>query len=394
MSPLTSRSPDLKRLQDEGFEVEVKDGHLLVHHVPYVAADRTVQFGVLVSELTLAGDVTTTPATHTVHFSGGAPCDGTGEPLRKIINSTTNDVLAGVQTTCMFSSKPVGTGVYADYYEKITAYVAILSSPAHTLDPDATAQTYRVVPSEPQGSVFRYADTASSRAGIGAVTQRLAAVENVAIVGLGGTGAYILDLLAKTPVARIHLFDGDRFLQHNAFRAPGAPSEEELQGAPLKVDYYADLYGKMRTGIVPHPMFVDETSIEELRGMDFVFLALDKGAIKRPLVGRLEEYDIRFIDVGMGVLVSDTSLTGLLRVTTSVPGQRSHVHERQRIPFVDSDEDNAYASNIQIAELNAMNASLAVVRFKKVYGFYVDLEREHHSVYQLDGNVLTNEDMG
>lgn len=101
-----------------------------------------------------------------------------------------------------------------------------------------------------------------------------------------------------------------------------------------------------------------------------------------------------FIDVGMGILVCDTSLTGLLRVTTSVPGQRNHVHERQRIPFADSDEDNAYASNIQIAELNALNASLAVVRFKKVYGFYVDLEREHHSVYQLDGNVLTNEDTG
>ncbi|MGV9625193.1 MULTISPECIES: ThiF family adenylyltransferase [unclassified Streptomyces] len=392
MSPLTSRSPDLKRLQDEGFEVEVKDGHLIVTHVPYVARDRTVRFGILVSELTLAGDITQAPSTHVVYFSGDTPCDHKGQPLNQLINGPSDSVLAGVRTTFMFSSKPVGTGVYKDYYEKVTAYAAILSSPAQELDPEATARTYRVVPGEPQDCVFRYADTASSRAGIGTTTQRLASIENVAIVGLGGTGAYILDLVAKTPVARIHLFDGDRFLQHNAFRAPGAASAEELKGAPLKVDYYAALYGKMRYGIVPRPVFVDETSAEELREMDFVFLALDQGAAKRLLVEQLEEYGASFVDVGMGILEGDDTLTGLLRITTSVPGQRSHIHERQRIPFVDGDEHNAYARNIQIADLNALNAALAVVKWKKLCGFYADLEHEHHSVYQLDGNILTNED--
>ena len=32
---LISLNPDLKRLQDEGYHVEVKNGHLLVHEVPY-----------------------------------------------------------------------------------------------------------------------------------------------------------------------------------------------------------------------------------------------------------------------------------------------------------------------------------------------------------------------
>lgn len=392
MSPLTSRSPDLKRLQDEGFEIEVNDGHLIVHHVPYVAPDRTVQFGVLVSELTMAGDITQPPSTHVVHFNGTTPCDRAGQPLNQVINGPSDSVLAGVQTTFMFSSKPVETGAYPDYYEKMTAYVAMLSSPAQELDPEVTARTYRVVPSEPQDSVFRYADTASSRAGIGTTTKRLASIANVAIVGLGGTGSYILDLVAKTPVRQIHLFDGDRLFQHNAFRAPGAASAEDLQGAPLKVDYYSDLYGKMRYGIITHPVFVDEATVEELRGMDFVFLSLDRGSTKRLLVAQLEEYGIPFIDVGMGVVECDESLTGLLRVTTSVPGQRSHVHDRQRIPFADGGEHNAYARNIQIADLNALNAALAVVKWKKLFGFYADLGHEHNSVYQLDGNVLTSED--
>jgi hypothetical protein len=34
----------------------------------------------------------------------------------------------------------------------------------------------------------------------------------IAIIGLGGTGSYVLDLAAKTPVKEIHLFDGDKFL--------------------------------------------------------------------------------------------------------------------------------------------------------------------------------------
>jgi hypothetical protein len=32
----------------------------------------------------------------------------------------------------------------------------------------------------------------------------------------------VLDFTAKTHVKEIHLFDGDTFFQHNAFRAPGA----------------------------------------------------------------------------------------------------------------------------------------------------------------------------
>lgn len=56
-----SRSPDLKRLCDEGFDIEVLDGYLLVHDVPYVNGQREVKRGILVSSLTTAGDVTGPP---------------------------------------------------------------------------------------------------------------------------------------------------------------------------------------------------------------------------------------------------------------------------------------------------------------------------------------------
>jgi tRNA A37 threonylcarbamoyladenosine dehydratase len=62
-------------------------------------------------------------------------------------------------------------------------------------------------------------------------------IPKVAIVGLSGTGVYVLDLVAKTPVQEIHLFDGDLFHSHNAFRSPGAASLDELRQAPKKVTY-------------------------------------------------------------------------------------------------------------------------------------------------------------
>ncbi|MGW0294164.1 ThiF family adenylyltransferase [Streptomyces tuirus] len=391
MSPqLISRSPDLRRLQDEGYGIEVRSGLLLMHHVPYVDAQRTVRYGVLVSEMSLAGDVTVVPSTHVVMFIGAEPCDHLGQPLEALINSRGRQSPApGVEVDFVFSSKPASG--YPDYYAKMTTYAAILTSPAQQLDPEATAVTYRVADDPAEESVFRYTDTASSRAGIGAATRRLQNLR-VAIVGLGGTGSYILDLVAKTPVAQIHLYDGDKFLQHNAFRSPGAASRDDLEAALNKAEHFAAVYDRMRRGVVAHPVYVDETNIETLRTADFVFLCVDDNAARRRIVEGLERYQVAFIDVGMGVYETGGQLSGLVRVTTSTSTRRRHVHDHQRIPLADGAAPNDYQRNIQIADLNSLNATLAVIRWKKLCGFYLDLEQEFHSVYQIDGNVLTNED--
>ncbi len=39
-----------------------------------------------------------------------------------------------------------------------------------------------------------------------------------------------------------------------------------------------------------------------------------------------------------------------------------------------------------------LNAALAVMKWKKLRGFYRDLENEHHSTFTTDGNMLLNED--
>lgn len=388
---LISRSPDLQRLRDEGYDVEVRSGYLLVKNVPYVNSRSEVKLGTLVSELSLSGDVTSAPGTHVAYFIGDHPCHKDGSAINKIRHQSLQQKFGqDITVDHSFSSKPL-SGRYADYYEKMTTYVAIISSPARALDPGVTAQTFPVIEPEEGESVFNYIDTASSRAGINVVTGKLE-LGKVAIVGLGGTGSYVLDLVAKTPVREIHLFDGDKFLQHNAFRSPGAPSINELREAPQKVIYFANLYSRMREGIVPHVGYVDASNVDQLVEMDFVFLSLDEGSAKKLVVEKLESDSIAFIDVGMGVYQVNESLAGVLRVTTSTPGQREHVRAKSRIPFSDGDNNNEYSRNIQIADLNALNAALAVVKWKKLCGFYQDLEREHHSTYTVDGNIITNED--
>jgi tRNA A37 threonylcarbamoyladenosine dehydratase len=386
---LISHNPDLKKLRDEGFEVEIRSNYLVVTNIPYVNSKKEIKYGVLVSELSLAGDGTIAPSTHVAYFAGEYPCDRNGVEIGQIRHQTQDTRIDETLTVNhSFSSKP--TAGYKDYYEKMTTYIAIISSPAESIDTKVTAKTFPVLETQANESPFKYIDTASSRAEINIVTKKLERGK-IAIVGLGGTGSYILDLVAKTPVREIHLFDGDVFSQHNAFRCPGAPSIEELCNKPQKVKYLKELYSKMHRGIVSHDYFISQSTVDELNAFDFTFLCLDAGEIKKLIVDKYLEWGKPFIDVGMGIQLQDESLLGILRITTSTNLKREHVKGKNRITFSES-TDNEYSKNIQVADLNALNAALAVVKWKKLYGFYLDLEKEYYSTYTIDGNMLTNED--
>ena len=385
------RSPDLKKLRDEGYDLEVRNGCLLVKDVPYVNSSRQIKHGILVIKLVLANDQTGRPDTHVAYFAGEHPCNEDGSEIEKIKHGSNAHSLAeGVPVNHSFSAKPKPADSYPDYYAQVTTYVAILSGPAQRIDPAFTAKTHPlIVPDDDSDEPFNYTDTASSRAEIVAVTKKLA-LRKIAILGVGGTGSYALDLVAKTPVKEIHLYDGDTFYQHNAFRSPGAPSGEELGAKQPKVTYFKNLYAKMHRGIVDHPVYLDASNVEELRGMDFVFVCLDKGEPKKLIVQKLEEFNIPFTDVGMGIQLDDNMLGGIVRVTTSTAQKRDHF--RGRVSFEDTPGDDDYNRNIQIADLNSLNAPLAVIKWKKHFGFYRDLKTEHHSQFSIDTNLLLNED--
>jgi ThiF family len=392
---LVSLNPDLRQLRDEGLDISVtKSRCLLIRGVPYVNAAKEVKYGILASALDLAGETTVPPQTHVVFFIGEPPCDEHGAPLPGVSPNTNHALGEGLNLNHQISRVPKtgpNAGKYPNYYEKIKTLVAIVSSPAQQLDNNARPDTRPVVlPDEDDESVFNYFDTAVTKSGIVEANRKLE-VPKVAIVGVGGTGSYVLDFVAKTPVAEIHIFDQYIFLNHNAFRCPGAPSLVELSKKQMKVSYLADVYSRMRKKIIPHDHFIDENTVEELQEMNFVFVCIDKGTAKRLIVERLQEWGNAFVDVGMGIqLGDDNTLGGIITVTTSTPNKRDHLPKR--IAFSDGEAANEYSNDVQISELNALNAALAVVKWKKHCGYYDDVTQEHYCAYTIRTNQIISED--
>ena len=385
---LINRSLDLQRLRDDGYEIEVKGPYLLAHQIPYLNSSREPNFGSLVTELTISGDVTVRPGSHVIYFVGEHPCHNDGTQLTEISHQTYDQTLyPGVCINHAFSSKP-SVGYYDDHYHKISRYADIISAPAKSLNPAVSEKTFKKLLDTDDVSPFHYLDTNSGRAKIHQISAKLSG-QRIAIVGLGGTGAYILDAIAKTPVAAIHLFDGDVFQAHNAFRSPGAASVDQLNAQPMKVAYYAEIYSKMHRHVIPHAYYIHADTMRELAQMDFLFICVDNNVVRAQLAVYLSGQGQSFIDVGLGIEISGDSLIGLVRVTTSTSAKSNHLPAR--LPAGEQ-VDNAYASNIQIAELNALNAILAIIKWKKLSGFYQDADQEFHSVYSVYLSEILNED--
>lgn len=383
-SPI-DHSPDLRRLRDEGYHIEIRGGYLLLHRVPYVNSKQQVCHGILIAPLELADLMAKRPVDHVAMFSGDYPCHSDGRPIDEMKHGGRQNLLPELVADHSFSAKPKD-GPDANFYDKMTRYAHALLGPARVIDPAATANPGAMEVTT-YNSVFMYPDTASSRAGIGALAARLA-LKKVAIVGVGGTGAYVLDLLAKTPIEQIHIIDHDEFLNHNAFRAPGAPSGEQLSRSPKKVLYFQEIYTRMHTGIVAHDTEVTADTVDLLQGCDFVFLCMDAGPNKRIAVDYLVKSLIPFIDVGIGLAVESGAINGILTVTSVTP---KFNHALDRISFTDTEARNDYATNIQTADMNSLNAALAVMKWKKFMGFYHDLVKEHYSVYTTNDNTLNSE---
>ncbi|MBX3309047.1 MAG: ThiF family adenylyltransferase [Cryobacterium sp.] len=380
---LVAHSPDLQHLVEDGFDVEVRDGNLLIHHVPFVNSEGEVTYGILVSELSTNGEQAIVPGRHEVWVVGGVPHDHQGDKILIIADEEKLDYGDGLVASCRLSGKPHGE-MPRDYHHKITNYVDLLGRYARVIDSTATFQHYPARESSEEESVFKYHDAATSRAGLSAITAKLRA-QKVAIVGLGGTGSYVLDLIAKTPIVEIHLYDDDVLYAHNAFRAPGAASLDELRQTPSKVQYFSEKYDPMRRNIVPHASRITEDNIGELAGFDFVFLTMDAGPAKRTIVETLSAWGQAFIDCGMGVQREGNALRGTLRITAAIPGHFDHLARRVSYTDVEADE---YDWNIQTADLNMMNAAMAVLKWKKLAGYYVDRKQELNTTFVVGPNAL------
>ena len=382
---LINHSDDLKKLQNEGYEIDVKSGYGIVSHIPYLKANGEIDYGTLVSSIAFEGDKAKYNGDHVIYFSGDQPCNADGTEITQIKHSDSNSILAGINVKRSFSNKPDEN--YKNYYEKFVNYINIISSRAIDKDNSVTARTFKKVVTEEE-SVFQYVDTNSSRAGIDNCNKKILN-KKIAIIGLGGTGTYILDLVSKTNVKEIHLIDGDVFCQHNAFRSPGAASKEIFTKSLSKVSYFKEIYQNMYKNIIEHDIFINEENVNILKDMDFVFISIDSGIARNLIVDYLVSEKIPFIDTGIGLQNINDTINGLIR--TTVFDKNNYDRISAYIDF-DEDGDDVYNTNIQIAECNALNATIAVIEWKKYFNIYENANSKCQNVYSIEMGEIVHED--
>lgn len=389
---LVSHNPDLFQLVDRGYAVGFDGkGYLIIRDIPYLDETLALKWGAIVSELEFVDDAHVKQRDHQIFFAGSVPYGLNGQPIPGLgggkidvpLSESNKDVV--VQRS--FSTKPGPQG-YSNFFHKMDTYVGILCGPAMAkYERNADPYTSRIAENVEPDPVFKYIDTMTALAGVGDLATNFKD-DVIAIIGAGGTGSYILDFMAKTRVREIRLFDLDNFRVHNAYRSPGRLVEDEL--GKNKAEMYADRYQNFRTGLVGKSKFIDASCADDLDGVTFAFVSVDKGSSRAGIFDLLISKKIPFIDVGMGLNRKHGPLGGMLRVTYYSVEEAEGIRAKGLAELADSPNDE-YRRNIQISELNALNAALAVLKYKQIRGFFRQESSAYHFLFGVEDLHIVSE---
>jgi hypothetical protein len=370
---LANHNDDIQRLLEKGYALRIDGAHLVVRDIAYLDDQQALQVGAIVAKLDFIDKYRVKQVDHVIYFAGSIPYGLDGKPIPNLGGGPTTVQLSkpDVAVQRSFSNKP--SGGFANSFDKIEHYVRVIAGPAIEKY-GANPLTFGIDTEATGNSVFKFHDTLTSRAEIGDLAAKFKD-EVIAIIGLGGTGSYLLDFFVKTSVKEIRGFDGDAYHVHNAFRSPGRLDESELGNG--KAGIYQGRYQNFREGLVLERKFIDRSSVEDLKDVTFAFVCVDKGSSRAEIFDLLIDLKIPFIDVGMGLNRKQGSLAGTIRATYYSVGNAIDVRNMQLAEMAD-DPDDIYRRNVQIAELNALNASIAMIRYKQLRGFYVDDNQSYH----------------
>ena len=294
-----------------------------------------------------------------------------------------HDIGEGIRVFMRWSRKPKQGGQargYKDYFEKLQTYVQEVGGQAEAKRPGIlkaarASKDPRVISS----SRFAYIDTNAYRHGTRGIESRIED-EIVAVIGVGGTGSYLVDILAKTNIKELHLFDDDVMKIHNAFRVAGAARVGELNGNKSKLEWHRERYAVVRVeGLHLHQMKVADDNLSRLSDYTTVFIAVDDLEVRRMVQRACVAMGVLHVSVGIGLELegpNDDQIGGMVKIETDFdPGI-----PREHIPDVsengEPDANDVYSSNIQTSELNMLGAALAIVEWKEKRGIYRD-ERDH-----------------
>ena len=384
---LISRNDDLSALNKAGYHLEIRGLYLLVHGIPYINESGEIQSADIVTHLDVSGatgeENTLPPSDHTVWWTGGIPHRADGRSMEQFLTcgkwEQGHSIGEGITVHMQWSRKPKEAGRsrgYCDYYEKIVTYVAEVAGEADGLRPGilgAARQGGEPAVASKATSRFAYIDSSSYRNGTKGIESRIED-EVVAVIGVGGTGSYLVDVLAKTNIKELHLFDDDVMKIHNAFRVAGAAREGELDGQKTKLDWHIERYRNVRIeGLHQHDMRLTLENLDELRSCSTVFIAVDNLQVRRMIQRACSKMGILHLSVGIGLEVegeNNDKIGGMVKVETNFHVGNRGLEAFEAFDEPENKEDNVYRSNIQTAEANMLGAAVAIAEWKARRGVY------------------------
>lgn len=366
---LASHNPYIKDLEETGYLVDFVGGYFVFYGIPYLDTDGQLRHGDLASPVDLSGAVIDPPSNHQMWWRGSWPCDRQGRQLRVGCASARVTITPELVTDSSFSYKLQDAAgmprAYTSFEEKARTYLDTITAPARAVYPQATSLRGITVKAAEQGSPLRFPDTMSSRYHMNDISMRLRG-KKVAVIGLGGTGSYILDFLARTHLERIVLFDDDKVHVHTIFRLPGFIPQAIDR---LKVEALTQHYDQWHAGIEAVAERITADNVARLGEFDFVFVSVDDGPARRLIVDWLSANGIPYVDCGMGLNRSKVGLSGFVRITGVDRKAFEDNAGTAQLP-VENAKDDEYRNHAQITELNALNAAMAMIRFKQHFDMF------------------------
>ena len=369
--------------EQEGFTIREDSDVVIAEGVPCLVADGTV------SACTIKKSFN--PET-------GTPTSCIGDAVH-VVRIIPDDKLDG----CVYNSDRSKIGRYIDGDGKSWSNISIRKGTPNRPEADRSAKdlihryvkqivgaVYAADHKEPNSLAiqhpFNFPNTYEGRSGVAPIQDRIRD-QSIAIIGLGGTGAYVLDMIAKTPVGVIHIVDDDCVDWHNLMRAPGAPTGEEINSLTeikrlgtdcfSKVNYYYSKYASFREGIHAHTLRLDGSpkcnEFFREHHIDYAFVCIDQdGNSESPrqdvVYSALSREEIPFVDSGISISLDNNAVGGAVTTSAYCAGS---LEWRIGVPNASLNNKGLGYRNVQLPEVNALAASLAVMEWRRQTGQYV-----------------------
>ena len=352
-----------------GWTIEARQNRISVTGVPYRKRDGGAGLCQVAVETQDDGLIMKAPehgrASHAARLIGvseGCAYQASGEPVG-------NPLWTDGTSECVISIK-LDEGEYVNAWHALFVYTARV---AGEVGREEREQIERVFEFEIAGE-----DSKDMR-----VWRDRARGQRIGIVGLGGVGLWILDLMSKTGVSEIMIWDGDEIEGRNLVRAPGWAGQDAI--GKNKAQFFGEHYRRMRKGITTYPEYWQPDEPTDVLGdLDFVFIAVDKTDTRTALCEKLERTGVPFIDVGMGIELRQGRVEGSCQVFLSGedPGRW-----RIGIPTAEGEGGDEYYE-LQLADLGALNAALAVGTWRRYIGQYEAEAKDWLIRYWIENNDL------